>query len=202
MATQRKKRQATRRSPSKLRGNDPGERRGNGPSSSGSNLTNTLIGCLILAFAFLFFLLYLYNTKATPISKNLVEQKPAIKPIPPKVVVEPVVEEEKTEVVAKTKKNKPLVDDTVKSSTKEPKKSINLEISGSEKKTEQTKPAEIDSVKAPTKKPVNDDEPVLPKSFMGGVTNPEMEKAKPAEVDQDKDREREERRKKKEYELE
>ena len=67
MVTQRKRKQGTTRSESRLRGNNTENRRGNRPSGSGSSLTNTLVGCLVLAFAFLFFLLYLYNTKPTPI---------------------------------------------------------------------------------------------------------------------------------------
>ena len=182
MVTQRKRKQQTRRSESPLRVNEPGTRNNYRQSSSGGNLTSVLVLCLFVAFGLLIFLIYLYNSKKPPIvvAPAVVEQKPA-PVIAPKVTPAPV-EEEKPPVVAK-KKAAPAAT---------PKKQLNLEITGAEKKTEVAKPAvEPESQPAASN---NEDNPPPPKSFMGGLSNPEMEK--------NKDNSREERRKKKEIDLE
>lgn len=192
MPTQQRKKHQTRRGAAPLRVSEPGIRKDYRRGNSNGNLTSILVMCLIVAFILLVAVIYLYQKKSNqpvPISTpNVVEQKPAaIQNQKPSQPAEVVVED-KAEPVKKKKKS---TTGDGKETTKpaEAKKPINLEISG-EKAPEKPKPVEEEPEVKKVDKANSEDEPAIPKSFMGGLSNPELERAK------------EENRKKKGYELE
>lgn len=182
MPTQRK-RAPTRRGASPMRGDGGGGDYRGGNRKNG-NLTGILTIMLVFAVIALFVLIYLFQSKNNkPVQQAPVVEQKAPPPAPPAPVKAP----------------EPIVEEAPKKKPKEvpaPKKNINLEVTG--EKPVEPAPAEVAPV---VKKKVNsDDDPVPPKSFMGGLSNPEMEKNQGSNPDQD--RAREERRKKKDYELE
>lgn len=193
MPTQQRKKHQTRRGAAPLRVSEPGIRKDYRRGESNGNLTSILVMCLIVAFILLVAVIYLYQKKGNqpvPIAnQNIVEQKPA--PIQNQKVNPPaeVVVEEKVEPPVKKKKKSTTEDGKEAAKPAEVKKPINLEISG-EKAPEKPKPVEEEPEVKKVNKSNPEDEPVIPKSFMGGLSNPELERA------------REENRKKKGYELE
>lgn len=209
MATERKRRQQTRRSVSPLKVNEPGIRNEYGRrSKSGSDLTTTLVVCLCIAVIILIAVLVLYNKKSTPptpIPVNPSDKKYIVNPLIPPVGVPPIVEVEDKSIETPVKKKKTSPPPVTKA---ESKKGIDLEISGTQKNPEVSKPV-VKEPEKEVKKAEEDDKPVIPRSFMGGLSNPEMEKAKEGtspkkEEDPSKeaDRIKEEERKKKEVQLE
>lgn len=176
MPTQRKRKNPTRRGGSPLRVNEPGVRGEYRNAKPDSSLTTILIVCIAMVLVVI--LLIAFNSKPKPLpvqpTPNVVQQipEPVNKPVEPAPV-----EEVKPEVVAKKKVKTPA--------PAEPKKKVEIEVSGKVKK-------EIENEEPTEKvvKPSNDDEVVVPRSFMGGLTNPDMEeKNKGKNIDKEGQRE-------------
>lgn len=180
MPTQRRRKNPTRRGGSPIRDNESGSRGEYRKPKSDSNLTTILV--VMIGLVLVVILLITFNSKTKPLPAQpapVAQQK--VEPVKP-VEPEPV-EEVKPEVVKKKVKAPTPV---------EPKKKVEIEVSGKTNKVAaEQEPAEK------VEKPSKDDEVVIPRSFMGGLTNPDMEEKNKAK-NIDKDGQREEATKKKE----
>lgn len=181
MVTQRK-RNPTRRGGSPMSGNERERIEPRGRSrGKGSDLTTILVILLVFAFVVLFGLIYLAQNKNKQVATTPVPPPPA-NPAP--TIVQ--TQKEQEPIVEESPKKKP------KAKPKEPAKRVNVEVVGEKTKEEPVETHEPAEVKPKQKN--DDDAPVQPKSFMGGLSNPEMEQKQGN--DPDKDKAREERRKK------
>jgi len=179
MPTQRRRKNPTRRGGSPIRDNDSGSRGEYRKPKSDSSLTTILVVMIGLVLVVILLITFNSKTKPLPVQPAVAQQKAEpVKPVEP----EPV-EEVKPEVVKKKVKAPTPV---------EPKKKVEIEVSGKTNKVAaEQEPAEK------VEKPSKDDEVVIPRSFMGGLTNPDMEEKNKAK-NIDKDGQREEATKKKE----
>jgi flagellar basal body-associated protein FliL len=176
MPTQRKRKNPTRRGNSPVRDNESGGRGEYRRQKPDNSLTTILIVCIALVAVVI--VLIAFNSKSKPVpvqpAPNVVQQNP--EPVTKPVEPEPEVAKPEVATKKKVKVAAPV----------EPKKKVEIEVSGQTKK-------EVVQEEEPVEKPAkpnSDDEVVIPKSFMGGLTNPDMEeKNKGKNVDKEGQRE-------------